>query len=306
MTDGSSLPGVLAAERFTCSGHAQTWLYRTKAELHDAYNAVNGAVGIPLTAEETEATSIVWSKNAADLATKLTLGIPVRATAALFVLRFYTRVAFTDVKPPALQAASVLLATKTQEGFKFSMDELILKLTQETRTNKDEILAVESRLLETLDFDLLLFLPIDSTEYFTTEFLRGVTMDKPAMLALSEAIRDTLNQAFVSTAALLYAPSHIALAVLATSVSKVSTKNAELLTQFEKWLNDLFSSQSNSEAIKTAIKKAQTTVQTDSQHLKDQTLYKSAYNKCKVFKGKQRQQQQQRQQGVGVSVKKEP
>lgn len=301
MTDDSNLVGGPGAERFAHSGHAQKWLFRSRTELYEAYNAANRVVGLPLSPEETEALAATWSKRAADLAAKLKLSIPVQATAALFALRFYTKVAFTEVKPPALQGATVLLAAKTQEGYKFlQMMDLIVKLVQETKVKNEEILAAEARLMQTMEFDLLVFLPIDATNFFTTEFLRSIPVNDTVQVGLSEVERTILSQTFSMTVSQLYTPAQIALAVLATSVAKLSSsKVPELASQFDSWLSGILAEKPNSEDIKTAINSAQVAIELSSQAM--ESLYKTALAKCNKYKHDQKQQQ-----GVGVSVKKEP
>ena len=244
---------------------------------------------------------MTWSRRALDLAMKMKLGTPVCATAALFVLRFCTQTALVDVPEGEVTAASVLLATKAQEGFKMSIRELIDGLSRETGVAGDRIVAVEELLLQTLDFDLQVFLIDDSLNFFMEEFLRVAGIPDAVKKSLYGAVVVATKQAFVSNTALLFAPSQLAIAVLAASVAKVSkTAGNVIVERFDSWLNSQLEGKPDSEAVKGAILGAKSMLEMDLRSAKArEALAESARIKCEQFV-------QQQEKDLSVSVKTEP
>ena len=298
-TDSSSRA---VEERFACSSHAQKWLFPSRTDLHRAYDDANRRVGLALTPEETAACATVWSSKAWHCAQELGRSPSVCATAALFVQRFYTRVAFTDRKPNWVAPACVLLAVKAQEGFTYDMPlaRIVDKLSADARMQDGELAAEEALVLQALDYDLLAYLPVDAIDRFTEDFMECAQLAKPARDALQQAAIAVLKPAFWSTATLLYTPAQLAAAVLGAAVKHMSTiapDYAAVPGLYKEWLASLVDHQANAERATAAVAAAQDELERALRTEKErEALYKQACKKCFQYKKQQKEMLQQQQQ----------
>ena len=292
MSDGTTHAARAVAELFAHSSHATRWLYGDRAALDAAYAAVNARAGLPLTAAETAACACEWSARAFGEAQRLGLALPVGATAALFVQRFLTRVPFTAEKPPALAAAAVLLATKAQEGFTYRMplDRLVGALAATARVGDADLAALEARLLQTLAFDVRVYLAGDATDRLTGDFVRGTALAPAPAAALARAAQPVLLRALCSTVVLLHTPAQVAAAVLgaaAASLAASSAEDAGLPARLAAWLDGAVAAQPGADAaaVRAAVDDAQRALAAELADAGAQAaLYQSALAKCKQYK----------------------
>ena len=295
MSDGTSGAARAVAELFAHSSHATRWLFRDRGALDAAYAAVNALAGLPLTAAETAACACEWSARAFGEAQRLGLALPVGATAALFVQRFLTRVPFTAEKPPALAGAAVLLAAKAQEGFTYSMplDRLVGALAATARVAEDDLAALEARLLQTLVFDVRVYLVGDATDRLTADFVRGAALAAAPAAALARAAQPVLLRALCSTVVLLHTPAQVAAAVLgvaaasAASGTGASEEEKGLPARFAAWLDGAVAARPGADvgAVRAAVGDAQRALAAEVADAGAQTaLYQSALAKCKQYK----------------------
>ena len=147
----------------------------------------------------------------------------VLCTAQHYFKRFYLHVSPMEEDPKGIMLAAIYLAGKVEEE-RIQIGDLVPKYWE--KCDKDALLALEQRLLETLRFQLVVRSPFRCLTGLLQDLYGEISSSSSA--AANEELNSLLRrastrvaEALISDAPLLYAPQQVALAALLSAAKEV-------------------------------------------------------------------------------------
>eukprot|EP00958_Prasinococcus_capsulatus_P011714 scaffold1167_cov418-Prasinococcus_capsulatus_cf.AAC.27 len=181
----------------------------------------------PLNVEEEGVLRRVWEGKVQHVCNAFHFPNKIQATAVTYLKRFYIENSVMDDVPKQIMLSCIYLACKIEENY-LSAEEFARGLNQKD-VDYNSVLKNELRVLEALNFDLIVHSPYRPLEGFSMEledFTRQLAKDGhgecrcedeeigPLIQQCSLHARKVLDALMLSDAILLYPPGQIALAAL--------------------------------------------------------------------------------------------
>uniref|UniRef100_A0A7E4VG97 CYCLIN domain-containing protein n=1 Tax=Panagrellus redivivus TaxID=6233 RepID=A0A7E4VG97_PANRE len=164
---------------------------------------------------------------------KPTLPLPVRWIAFMYFKRFYTKVCSLQLNtaPKRMMMVCFFLAAKVYE-FNISTSQFVSNLRSgDAASNADNILKLEPKLMEELNYELTVHTPYKAFEGHLLEMKARMSLLGFDLEQLRPHAMEFFEKAMIGDAMLLYAPTHIALAALKYALEKCD-KSVEILKDF--------------------------------------------------------------------------